>query len=89
MKLLIEVTQKDIEEGVAMDCKSCPVALACMRHIDKVPGVISVEAATDLILFKGLKRYVCTTPAEAGKFINRFDVGIRVKPFSFELEIPA
>jgi hypothetical protein len=74
----IDVTQEDIANGVREDGTSCPIALACERAGLYAPNVDN-EIATD----EG--NYNMT--AEAIRFIEDFDSGQPVKPFSFETEL--
>ena len=79
----IEVTQKDIDEGVQGECQLCPIALAFKRktklkHVD-VSGKY-------IVLYRRKSNNLHELPKEAQTFIKRFDGEKTVKPFSFELE---
>jgi len=73
----ITVTQKDIKNG--KPCKSflCPIAIAVQR---KTKGIYRVMA--EELVKKGV---VYPLPDIAKEFISRFDEGMPVKPFSFEI----
>lgn len=84
--MLIEVTQADIDGGRKEDCRACPVYLA-IRRVEprcwEVTGttVSFFRAGTREILLAFLGR-------EARIFIQQFDAGIPVSPFTFNLDIP-
>ena len=84
MKLLIEVNQNDIDNGVqGVSCK-CPVA----RAIKRTMRIKGVEVNADYILLKSGKTSIeCAVPASVMRFINIFDEGAKVKPFKFNLNI--
>lgn len=89
-KHTVNVTAEDIREGGRVDAFCCPVALALRRavppHVERV-GVTGAYAAlwtpdcghrtTDVLL-----------PDAARAFIDRYDDGHDVEPFTFEIEIP-
>lgn len=80
--MTITVTQDDINTGRTKNCGWCPVALAVRRLL--VPGSsVSVSGThVNISISKGL-----LLPIEAQKFIDRFDRGDPVVPFTFELHI--
>lgn len=84
-KITIEVKQEHIDKGKRCDSKSCPVALAMMDF-----GLKYVYVG-DLYWGRGDSGDVSSKdiklPGNATMFILNFDVGISVKPFSFELQI--
>lgn len=75
---VIRVTQKDIDKGCVADGGNCPVARALKRvfHTYKV-GVYGSEI--------GIRNRVFRVPTVARKFINAFDSGTVVHPFSFKM----
>ena len=89
--LKIEVTQKDIDEGIADECWLCPVALAAQRA-GATFGYHDVTCGQERIYFRkngaidvSARRHL---PLQAIRFINNFDsevFGI-AEPFSFEVE---
>src|ERR1700733_8349347 len=93
-KVKIEVTEKDIRNGVCADTERCAVTKAIKRAIPKT--WVSVD---DMIIEVGQQRI--DTPAKVAKFVGAYDrlaidkkpprgtklVG-KLKPFSFVLKIP-
>lgn len=76
--MIIEVTQEDIAKGISRSTCACPVALAVSRHLGL--NWVSFETVTTL---NGTKYRL---PSKAIEFVQFFDVGREVKPFSFQLE---
>lgn len=77
----ITVTQEDIEKG-KRGCRNCPIALATNRTtlLDAAVYphcIISVDMGTVWVL-----------PKKAQQFIQRFDDGKPVHPFTFDIELP-
>jgi hypothetical protein len=77
----INVTQHDIDNGIADSNKSCPVALAIRRAFKKGKPYALVGWYTIGI---GTKRI--NTPSVVRNFIYDFDKKSEVEPFSFTLE---
>lgn len=82
MRHFIQVTQEDIDEGVAEQCLSCPVARAIKRALGYPVGVSSVifEPSTD--------RKICELPEGVVRWIMRFDEGRAVNPLNFYINVP-
>jgi hypothetical protein len=78
--LTIDVTQEDIERGYIV-CRDCPIELAVMRA-DKT---INFVKAGKLGLI--MKNNCYALPSIALEFIEKFDNGHKVEPFSFEIII--
>ena len=83
MEVEVKVTQSDIDNGVKNNCYSCPIALA----IDRVVGRfhVSVNALSAKV---GLWEGWWNTSSQQSRFIESYDKGYRVEPFSFTLDIP-
>ena len=80
----VNVTQKDIDEGVAEDCYACPIALAAMRATGcKGAGVSPYY----LRLFYDNEEASYRLPRAAERFVLDFDEGKPVEPFSFTVTI--
>jgi len=77
--MLIEVTEEDIEKGVAWDCSLCLIALALHRETGKKWEVFRSSART-------VDGQWIDLPTRAQKFIVVFDVGVNMNPFSFEVD---
>lgn len=73
----IEVTQEDIRNGKCKSFWGCPIALALARAGFKDVIVSAAYACS--------KDKTLDFPVEALHFINRFDRGETVKPFTFEI----
>lgn len=80
LPIRVEVTQRDIDKGYANSCKSCPVALALRR----VFHTAKVDVDSFFITIKGHHHMVTT---DVLSFMSDFDRGLRVKPFTFFLEV--
>ena len=81
----IEVTQKDIDEGVQGECTLCPIALAFKRSSNFKR--VYVNGKTIDVWYRGdqgIKTY--KLPKKAQTFVKRFDRQEPVKPFSFKLK---
>lgn len=78
----IEVTQGHIDEGKKADCNRCPIALAIAQHVK-----VSFKVGNWLVHFGALGS--SSLPSNAFCFIQKFDSGQPVSPFSFDIEIPA
>lgn len=87
VKLVVNVTAEDIQQGRRRSCDRCPIALALYRAAE----------GHDIGSF-GVGRFACSgvgtvnhelmnakLPAVARDFVLDFDVGISVSPISFEL----
>lgn len=84
----IVVTKEDIESGRRRDSFSCPVANAIRRQcsvhsLHVLP--YSVVWGNALSLYSAPKS---TLPYDVEKTILRYDGGINIEPFEFDLEIP-
>lgn len=77
----ISVTQEDINEGTPQDCWSCPIA----RAVQRATGFDWVEVDGMYVEAGGVPQKSCELPAEARRFVNKFDDGRYVEPFDFFL----
>jgi len=84
-KYTFNVTQEHIDRGVQDECDRCPVALAIAEQTPFPFGF--VEAYGDYIMWSCVIDQYARAPFEVNRFITRFDDGLPVAPFSFELEI--
>lgn len=87
MKIKIEVTQKHIDNGKSEDCYSCPIALAVSEHLHEYVEAHVMHGSVSFLPITG-RDTVTKLPFEVRDFINEFDEGGEVEPFSFELFIP-
>lgn len=81
----VEVTQEHIDRGASNDCWSCPIALSLGNYFDKSKVFYEVDA--HYIDFPN-EDILCLLKEEAVSFIDDFDSNKKVKPFSFDLEVP-
>ena len=85
-KLVVKVTQEDIQNGVRWDTSNCPITLAINR-IGFPEARVYYDSWTQSnehphrYLYNPLSR-------RARKFISDFDLGEPVKPSTFHLELP-
>jgi hypothetical protein len=97
MRLTIDVTQEDIDQGEVGSCGKCPVALATIRSFeaaghrldwegDDEDYPVSVSAPLVLAYLETGGWYEADPPPAAYLFIGDFDRGRKVDPFSFEAE---
>lgn len=82
--MTIEVTQEDIDKGVPENCSKCPVARAIERTLPNPSPSIAVDPEV-IEWFDGDQWQFRYTKVKVQTFIERFDAGKPVKPFSFEL----
>jgi hypothetical protein len=83
-KIKIEVTRQDIDKGEKGSCDNCAVARAVNRHIDGLGGVES----DGTIWYYNEGIHEIPTSKKVARFIDRFDEGKDVKPFTFTLNAP-
>jgi hypothetical protein len=78
MKIKIEVTQDDIDQGCRWSANHCPIARAVAQRFHSTQvGVNRTWIRVGSITFK--------TPLRAVRFIKRFDGKNLVKPFKFNI----
>ena len=87
MKLKINVTAKDIENGQKCSASCCPIALSLKRKGLFNSSVGSVGTTTTSFIYEEIEYHRVPLPLTARQFIHAFDDGIPVKPFSFTLEL--
>lgn len=81
----VEITKEDIDNGTPCSNYSCPIALALKRYYpDKVISVGKLWISIEGVYYK--LRYYKDSPI-VRKFIQDFDHGMFVEPFSFDLPI--
>ena len=90
--MIIEVTEKHIEDGIRKNCEHCPVALAVREATGSRSALVSVypydEEHTEIELhIPGDKIRRIRAPKIVDSFASSFDKGIEVHPFTFELDL--
>lgn len=100
MKLTIDVTQEDIDEGCRKDVDGtnggCMVYRAFMRATEGAFPFVRVECS-DILIFNNYESlqdavgfdHNIEMPEFLEEKIIYFDSGLPVEPFSFEVDIPA
>ena len=78
----VSVTKRDIAVGKRGSSYECPIALACRRLGKR--WIITIDAARNAKSFK----WIANMPDKAQRFIERFDKGRPVRPFTFTLKMP-
>lgn len=94
VKVKVEVTQKDIKNGIPQDCGYCPIALAVNRTFPKL-NKIYVDSAEAYAEMDERIVVVSKTSKSCRKFIEKFDefdelaceFQKKVKPFSFVIKL--
>lgn len=79
--ITVNVTQEDIETGIANDCLHCPIALAISRELPSSFPKVRNSNAGLLGRFSGW----ADLPVQAQTFIELFDAGQSVAPITFDL----
>jgi hypothetical protein len=76
----IDVTKQDIDGGRRGNPFCCPIAIAMHRVLEISPPQCPVFPSEMKIGWRNIP-----LPNEAKKFVDRFDAGLDVEPFSFEV----
>lgn len=97
MKIKINVTKKDISNGVVGDVAFCPIAQAFGRVFKRVDYIDVNELTADITLYGNYNtntggyeddtNFGLKLPSKAGKFVNKFDHEEDVEPFSFNVSL--
>lgn len=84
----IEVTAKDIIYGDRWSPSTCPIARAARRAGVRGArvGSVALEAENHLLLRDA--SLVASLPDPARAFVKRFDEGMTVEPFAFDVSLP-
>jgi hypothetical protein len=87
--VIFDVTQDDIDQGRPRDCYNCPVARSVVRTLGLGPAADEWTVGSWVIAGWLRDRQVVSVPApiRVCRFIDEFDRGQPVEPFSFELEL--
>lgn len=86
MKVTIEVTQDDIDEGKPGAACACAVFLAA-RHA--LPMLRSIGSASFWFFSSDMEIVSVRQPEPVRELIRQLDHGQPVAPFDFELDVPA
>lgn len=88
--VVVKVTALDIKNGIMEDDELCPVAIALKRYKNELRRCAMLTEVSVGILGIELSFSESASikfPAPARKFIERFDGGLPVKPFSFRIRL--
>ncbi len=85
--MTIHVTQSHIDAGIKGQCTQCPIALAARVAIGQGHR-IQVSFCNIIAICGGYKSTLYPLPQEAQAFVEAFDAGQPVQPFSFKVDIP-
>lgn len=91
MMLRVEVTSEDIQSGKRGNARHCPIALAiegALRQLD-VQDYQDWQSSFAAVFDSSIEQKLAIEiPESVRGFVNRYDLTLPVKPFSFDLEVP-
>lgn len=87
--LKFEVTQEDIDRGRPRDCAACPGARCIARTLYPYNLPISTwHVSREWVTgWYEVQLVAYRTPVALSEFIDKYDDGISVEPFTFEMEV--
>tara|TARA_R100000908_G_C3696055_1_gene108424 strand:- start:435 stop:704 length:270 start_codon:yes stop_codon:yes gene_type:complete len=87
----IKVTKEDIKKGRKENIKYCPIALALKRNFKTDMVEVSQDHETDQIILQiDDDQYdydQCDNYNDMLYFVQKFDSGLMVEPFTFKINI--
>lgn len=97
MHVNVNVTQDDIDKSERCNSYRCAVARACLRAVPDA-DLVSVEPCSKTLCPDIRIRFHCPgwpqgnftvdAPISVANFVDNYDGGKSVRPFSFTLDIP-
>lgn len=87
MKLIIQVTQEDIDKGIPGDECNCPIALALKRDPQIDPDTVCVDEGTVEYFSQGGDKFRGFAYYDMRRFITRFDKRESVEPEDFIIDV--
>lgn len=84
-RVRINVTKQDIKRGVPHEPDSCPIARAAKRSFGR-KAYVEVMSSVAVLKRGGEEEVNYRYTEKAGQFIENFDNGNHVEPFSFTAE---
>lgn len=87
-KVRINVSSEAILNGVRDDCRRCPIARSAWNSFPPHSAIAAFRDELRVRLPHHSSVLKFPLPVEAREFINRFDDGLQVEPFAFDLDIP-
>jgi len=90
MFIELKVEQRHIDEGASNNCKECPIAKALSQYIaEDSQALVYAEAIHFYHKWKEDDYpHVIEGNLEVSRFVDAFDNGHKVKPFTTTLNIP-
>jgi len=86
----LTVEQRHIDEGETNNCKECPIAKALSQYIaEDSQALVYAEAIHFYHKWNEDDSHVIEGNLEVSRFVDAFDNGHKVKPFTTSLNIPA
>ena len=90
--VVVEVTAEDIASGVAQKCEHCPIAIALRRAAGSARAYVDGSDIFVSPVFDGdepsdIWNEAGECPQSVTEFVNAFDDGKPVKPFTFTVEL--
>ena len=87
MKINLNVTGKNIKDAKVADPSNCPIANALKKTVKGLKNVYVYGKDAHLVIKRGNKnyRYTSSLAKIASHFVTRFDSGLAVAPFKFQL----
>lgn len=82
----INVKQHHIDKGWLCECRDCPIAQA-VNEVLKQDHYAEVNRQ-NIAICNNLNSIILESPTSVSKFVEEFDNGLHVSPFSFELDLP-
>lgn len=89
MLLTVDVTQADIDAGTPKAKCGCPIALALDRAGHAASIIIDDQQPSVGCVNVFISGLWADLPDEASCFVDRFDAGRSVQPFTFTLDLKA
>ena len=87
MTIKVQVTQKHIDTGTVCHADSCPLALAMNDSLAGGPWLVWYNCYRSAEANATVQSSYHDLPTAAQAFVDKFDNGFRVAPFTFTLEI--
>lgn len=87
MKVLVDVTQEDIEQGQRKSPYGCMVHRAFDRATEGAFSEMYCTQGEIVIQIGVLQAAVLPYPANVARKVKRWDLGARTRPFAFEVDV--
>jgi len=88
-RVTVNVTARDIANGIRGECRSCPVARAINRLLKKpYVSIVGFSSVCYHSITNSGNVYGPDAPKNASSFIHAFDANQNPQPFKFRMSIP-